>query len=285
MYAQLGTIRFEGLNGFSTLEESFAVNYAQHERINGKPRLEAVGDVLDTISFDMYLHADFVDPEASIEVIRNAMTNREILTLILGSGKVVGNFVIPNFTKSTEFTDPKGNIISATLSIELLESATDDPLASAKKSTLNSSFATSNRNANVRTLLPMKQSEASILTSQVSEMEANAKKVTDNIKQVEINPATAEYNSAKIDLSLDNILSNLNKSQNMLSQAQDFQNLAPNLQTAFNGIYTAVQNMKAVLPITDVSSFQILNRQLSGSIASAKSSSIGITNQAIIRRK
>lgn len=285
MYAQLGTIRFEGLNGFSTLEESFAVNYAQHERINGKPRLEAVGDVLDTISFDMYLHSSFVDPEASIEVIRTAMINREILTLILGSGKVVGNFVIPNFTKSTEFTDPNGNIISATLSIELLESATDDPLASAKKSALNSSFATANRNANVRTLLPAKQSEASFLTSGISEMETNSKKVTDNIKQVEINSATSEYNSAKIDLNLDAILSSLDSSQNLLTQAQDFQNLAPNLQTAFNGVYTAVQNMKAVLPITDVSSFQILNRQLSGSIASAKSSSIGITNQAIIRRK
>lgn len=285
MYAQLGTIRFEGLNGFSTLEESFAVNYAQHERINNKPRLEAVGDVLDTISFDMYLHSTFVDPEASIEVIRTAMINREILTLILGSGKVVGNFVIPSFTKSTEFTDPNGNIISATLSIELLESATDDPLASAKNSALNSSFATSNRNANVRTVLPAKKSDASLITSSISEMEVSDTNVNENVKQVEINPATTQYNSNKIDLNLDSILSSLNTSQNLLADAQDFQDLAPNLQTAFNGIYTAVQNMKAVLPITDISSFQILNRQLSGSIVSAKSSAIGITNQAIIRRK
>jgi Phage P2 GpU len=74
MYAQLGNIIFEGLKGFTSFEESYAVNYAQHERIKGKPRLEPVGDNLDTISFEMYLHADFTDPDEAIETLRTAMT-------------------------------------------------------------------------------------------------------------------------------------------------------------------------------------------------------------------
>jgi len=113
MYAQLGNIRFEGLKGFSTFSHTVGVTYAQHARINGKSRLEATGDELDAISFEMMLHANFTDPEADIDVINTATVNREILKLILGNGKVVGDFVITSFEKVTEFTDPLGNIISS----------------------------------------------------------------------------------------------------------------------------------------------------------------------------
>jgi len=110
MYAQLGNIRFEGLKGFSNFSHERGVNYAQHELINGKPRLQAVGDNLDSISFGMYLHSQFTNPEADIETLRLSMQNREVLPLILGNGRVLGFFVIPNFSQVNSFTSETGKI-------------------------------------------------------------------------------------------------------------------------------------------------------------------------------
>jgi phage protein U len=143
MYAQLGNIRFEGLKGFSNFSHERGVNYAQHELINGKPRLQAVGDNLDSISFGMYLHSEFTNPEADIDSLRTAMQNREILPLILGNGRVLGFFVIPNFSQVNSFTDPLGNLIEVTLSVDLLESFSDNPLREAELQAINQAFATS----------------------------------------------------------------------------------------------------------------------------------------------
>jgi len=113
MYAQLGNIKFESAKGFTSLEETFGMNYAQHDRIKGKPRLEAVGANLDTVNFSMYLHSQFTTPEDDIEQMRVNMVNNEILPLVLGNGKVVGSFVITNFSVTTMFTDPVGNLIES----------------------------------------------------------------------------------------------------------------------------------------------------------------------------
>jgi len=285
MYAQLGNIRFEGLKGFSSLEESFGVNYVEHERINGKPRLQAVGDVLDTITFDMFLHADFTDPEADIEAIRLNMVNREVLPLVLGNGKVVGNFVIPSFTKSTQFTDPNGNIISATISVELLESYSDDPLRDSKKAAKNSAFATTARNNNVRTVLPPKLSDGTEVTARVSEIGYQAAIVNNYTAAAESNPNTYEYYSGKITQSLDAMEGSITAAQNRLQDAQDLQQLAESLPVALQQVYSNIQNMRGALPISDIQDFKSINNSLLNSTFTAKAANTRLAEQSIIRRK
>jgi len=285
MYAQLGNIRFEGLKGFSSLEESFGVNYVEHERINGKPRLQAVGSVLDKITFDMFLHADFTNPEADIEAIRLNMDNREVLPLVLGNGKVVGNFVIPSFTKSTQFTDPNGNIISATLSVELLESFTDDPLRDSKKAAKSAAFATTARNNNVRTVLPPKLSAGTEVTTRVTEIGYQATIVNNYTAAAEANPNTYEYYSGKITQSLDDMEGNISVVQERLQSAQDLQQLAESLPVALQQVYSNIQNMRGALPISDIQSFKNINNSLLNSTFTAKSANTRLAEQAIIRRK
>lgn len=285
MYAQLGNIRFEGLKGFSSFEESFGVNYAQHERIKGKPRLEAVGLILDTISFDMYLHSQFSDIESDIEEIRTAMLARQVLPLILGTGKIIGTFVIPSFTKSTSFADKSGNLIEATLSVELLECFSENLFLESRRQAINSAFATSNRNSNLRSVLPAKLSPGSVVTHELQLTELSGKLVTNYVAAAEANVSTLDYYSNRIDKTLDTINSSIGKIQSSLSDAQDLQDLALSLPTALQEINTRIQNMKAVLPISDIENFKTLNRQLQGSILSAKTANVGISNQSIIRRK
>lgn len=284
MYAQLGNIRFEGLKGFSSFSHERGVNYAQHERINGKPRLQAIGDNLDSISFDMYLHSEFTNPEADIETLRTAMNERQVLPLILGNGNVLGFFVIPNFSQNNSFTDPLGNLIEVTLNIELLESFSDDPLREAELQSINQAFATSVRNSNVRTVLPPKISEGMTLTAEVSKIKTSATLTGIYTEKINKNPSQSEYWSAKINKSLTDIEGNISDIESILSNASELQNLAQNMPVALNDVYVRVQNMKAVLPVTDINSFKTLNQQLSGSIISLNSSNLDISNNSIIRR-
>jgi phage protein U len=284
MYAQLGNIRFEGLKGFSAFSHDRGVNYAQHELINGKPRLQAVGDNLDNISFSMYLHSEFTNPEADIENLRLAMQNREILPLLLGNGRVLGFFVIPNFSQVNSFTDPKGNLIEVTLSVELLESFSDDPLRQSELQAIQNSFATSQRNSNVRSVLPPKLSEGMGMTAEISKIQTSATVTGIYTAKIEAIPSRSEYWSGKINKSLTDIEGRLTTVQSILSDASNLQDLAQDMPVALNDVYVRVQNMKAVLPVSDVNSFKILNQQLSGSIVNLNSTNLGISNNSIIRR-
>lgn len=284
MYAQLGNIRFEGLKGFSAFSHDRGVNYAQHELINGKPRLQAVGDNLDNISFSMYLHSEFTNPEADIENLRLAMQNREILPLLLGNGRVLGFFVIPNFSQVNSFTDPKGNLIEVTLSVELLESFSDDPLRQSELQAIQNSFATSQRNSNVRSVLPPKLSEGMGMTAEISKIQTSATVTGIYTAKIEAIPSRSEYWSGKINKSLTDIEGRLTTVQSILSDASNLQDLAQDMPAALNDVYVRVQNMKAVLPVSDVNSFKILNQQLSGSIINLNSTNLGISNNSIIRR-
>jgi phage protein U len=284
MYAQLGTIRFEGLKGFASLEQTFGVNYAQHDRINNKPRLEAVGDNLDAITFDMYLHSTFTDPEADIEQLRTAMRNREVLRLVLGNGRVLGNFVIPSFTISTSFTDGKGNIIEATISVELLEAFSESPLQDAQRQAIATAFATSARSSNVRSVLPLKVSPAMAVTANVGQIQADGKIINQYAAAATANANTYEYYTGKVDSALDRILNASQAVSAQINSAVNLYNLATSLPTALDDINTRIQNIKATFPITDIGSFLTLNAQLQNSIYAAKAASIGINNQSIIRR-
>ena len=284
MYAQLGNIRFEGLKGFSSFSHERGVNYAQHELINGKPRLQAVGDNLDTISFGMYLHSEFTNLEADIETLRLAMQNREVLPLLLGNGRILGFFVIPNFSQINSFTDPLGNLIEVTLSVELLESFSDDPLRESELQAINQAFATSQRNSNVRSVLPAKLSQGMTMTAEISNIQTATTLTGIYTAKIEAVPTRSEYWSGKISKSLTDIEGSLTNVQSILSEASNLQDMAQDVPTAINDVYVRVQNMKAVLPITDVNEFKTLNQQLNGSVGVLNSANLDVSNNSIIRR-
>jgi len=284
MYAQLGNIRFEGLKGFSNFSHERGVNYAQHELINGKPRLQAVGDNLDSISFGMYLHSEFTNPEADIEALRLAMQNREILPLILGNGRVLGFFVIPNFSQINSFTDPLGNLIEVTLSVELLESFSDDPLRESELQAINQAFATSQRNSNVRSVLPAKLSQGMTMTAEISNIQTSTTLTGIYTAKITAVPSRSEYWSEKIEKSLNDIEGSLTNVQSILSDASELQEMAQDMPAAINDVYVRVQNMKAVLPVSDMNEFKTLNQQLNGSVLVLNSANLDVSSNSIIRR-
>jgi phage protein U len=285
MYAQLGNIRFEGQRGFNSLEETFGVEYVQHARIKNKPRLERTGETLDTVSFEMRLHSQFTDPEADIEALRVAMKNGEILPFILGNGKFVGHFVIPSFTKSTEFTDADGNLISVTLSVELLEVFSSDPLRQALDQLKKNAFATENKNSNVRAILPPVASPATALATEVAKIETSEIRLNQHAAAIEGNSSTSGYYSGKINDTLGTMENSITKIQGILSESTDLSNGAQKLPDSLQGVYTAIQNIKATLPVTNITELKSLLNNMKQAVISTQLANTDNSNQSIIRRK
>ena len=232
----------------------------------------------------MYLHSQFTNPEADIETLRLSMRNREVLPLILGNGRVLGFFVIPNFSQVNSFTDPLGNLIETTLNIELLESFTDDPLRESELQAISQAFATSVRNSNVRSVLPAKLSKGMTMNTEISNIQTSTTLTGVYTAKIEAIPSRSECWSRKINKSLIDIENRLTNVQSILSDASELQAMAENMPSAINDVYVRVQNMKAVLPITDVNEFKILNQQLNRSVLVLNSSNLEISNNSIIRR-
>lgn len=284
MYAQLGNIRFEGQKGFSSFSHERGVNFVQHERINGKPRLQHVGDNLDTISFEMYLHSEFTNPEEDIESLELAMDNKEVLTLLLGNGKVVGDFVIPTISQVNSFTDPVGNLISVTLSISLLEVFNDDRLKDSEKKAKNQAFATQTRSANVRTVLTPRPSKGMGLTQDISKINVNSDQINRHIVTIEENPAQSVTFKERILEGLDVIEEYITKIETVLSSAPELAELVPFLPDALVNVYGRVQDLKAILDLGDITEIKSLGINLKKAASIAKDANIGISNNSILRR-
>lgn len=121
MWAVLGDIEFELRNQPSRQDDRVTADYAQHALIQGKPRTEWVGDGLDEITLELTLHAFLVDPEAQIRRLKTALRAHEPLPYVLGSGDYRGVYLLTEVGTTTRRTDAQGRLISATVTVSLLE--------------------------------------------------------------------------------------------------------------------------------------------------------------------
>lgn len=92
-WATLGEIEFEVLNTPQSMSFSRGWNFAEHSRIDGKPRLQQVGGILNKIGLSIRLHRAFSNPQERIDELINLSDEQKPLTFILGDVSQ-GDFVI-----------------------------------------------------------------------------------------------------------------------------------------------------------------------------------------------
>lgn len=121
-YAVLGDLQFELLAYFSGLEGRFGTDYSEHPRIEGKPRLQWIGDKLDEWSIKLKFHNGYCDPEAELDRLHKAMSAHAALPFVLANGDYKGKFVITEISVTSEQTDRQGQLtaLEATVSIKEL---------------------------------------------------------------------------------------------------------------------------------------------------------------------
>lgn len=146
MYAQLGSIQFttlKGFTGFTTTEET---NIVEHALIEGKPKLQRLGTNLDTIELTMLFDVAFCIPQSEIDALNNSREAGEILPLVMGNGRFVGNFVIKSVNSTVLHSADDGTVLQAEVNASLLEHANANQTVMAAASAIAQAFANANNN-------------------------------------------------------------------------------------------------------------------------------------------
>lgn len=125
MYAMLGDVRFEVLNSFTSLEAEHAATFAKHDVLQGRPRLQAIGNELTTLRFTLKLHWRLGNPDTAYNGLLAAKESQQAQALVYGSGRFVGWFVIDRLTERTLMQDGQGRTAARELDVELTEFAGD----------------------------------------------------------------------------------------------------------------------------------------------------------------
>ena len=120
-FALLGEVQFELITYFDGLEGKFGADYAEHARIEGKPRLQWIGDKLDEWSLNLKFHQAYCDPETELTKLRDAMDTHIPLPFVLATGDYKGEFVITDITATSEQTDTQGVLVAVDAALTLRE--------------------------------------------------------------------------------------------------------------------------------------------------------------------
>lgn len=132
-FATLGNIVFKVLSGPVALDTSSLVEFAEHKLIEGKPRLQFMGEGLDTISIQIEFHSQFCKPENELSKLRAAKTRHQALALVYGNGRYKGRYVITDLNESLRQTSQRGDIISLEVRLTLKEWVDIKPLETKKQ--------------------------------------------------------------------------------------------------------------------------------------------------------
>lgn len=129
MYATLGTLEFDVVNAWTSWSSEQGVDYSEHPLFGRKPRLQRVGDKLDTLKLSIRLHAKYADPEAALARIRQVMTAGQPLRLVMGNGQQEGGrWLIETLSEEQRKTAIDGTRLCIELTLSLKEYVQPAPL-------------------------------------------------------------------------------------------------------------------------------------------------------------
>lgn len=121
MFAQFGYIKFDLITYFSGIDEAKSYNFAEHQRIENKPKLQYTGESLQEYNVKLNFHASFCNPDVEIKKLK-ALANLTIpQPFVLGNGEYLGIFLITELSSQTEQSDKKGNLLSIQTQMKLKE--------------------------------------------------------------------------------------------------------------------------------------------------------------------
>lgn len=121
MFAQLGSVRFELLNSFTHLSETHHSHFAKHDVLKGRPRLQAMGNDLMGLRFSIRLHWKLGNVDEAYQGLIAAKEAQQAVSLVYGSGRFVGWFVIERLSVRTTMMDGKGRTAARELDVGLAE--------------------------------------------------------------------------------------------------------------------------------------------------------------------
>lgn len=106
---------------FSGFQRQRKARFARHDVINSKPLIEYTGDDLDTITLDMRFDVFLgIDPRSELDLLGAIKESGEAYPLVIG-GTVLADYVITDMSEDWRRIDGRGNVIVASVNVQLLE--------------------------------------------------------------------------------------------------------------------------------------------------------------------
>ena len=125
------------------LDSRHSANYAEHALLDGKPRLQWLGDSLDELTLKLLFHRQFCDPKLEVLVLKQALARHAAQPLVLGNGDHLGWFVITDLSIASQQTADDGTLLACEVDLTLKEhvlppvikeqAATQPPVAAVDK--------------------------------------------------------------------------------------------------------------------------------------------------------
>lgn len=282
MFAQLGDIIFEGLKGFDSLSVSVSSSIAQHQLIGGKPKLQGTGSEAQAISLSISLNAAFCTPENEIAALEKARSEYQVLPLIDGTGRVYGDYVIQSLEYDISKTDTSGAIVSASVTIELIESYDEEKAKARALAARNAAFAVSSMNP-IQATTVSAGTDATQLMGSLQSAKAEASAIDKSINTAQA-AGGIERIYAETKQRVDNVVKHAQDIQQRLLSAQRLYNLAEGMYDQAGNVITNCTSMYNAISSGSLLGLVNANNIFQSSIVSLDNTSVPIIT-AIATRK
>lgn len=284
MFAQLGNIIFEGVKGFESLEKRRATNYAEHARIEGRPTLQRIGSDLQNIAITIYLHASFCNPQKEIDALDDARENAEIMPLIMGNGKVVGDFVLVSISETVTMSGPLGELVEGTLDLNLLEHYDPNKPIKEQSDAVASGFAMEGNTPLPVEEIQLAQTPAAIISGQVTEATIMASTVNTDLATAANNPTEAPRLMDTITETLGNMNELIIDMQQKIDDATTLGAVLSGLDATLPGVLTGIGTLLNYTAVGDVTGAADANLAFQLSVETMFSAADLLNTNVILRR-
>lgn len=116
----LGPLRFPNIAVVAISDED-GWDYAAHSVIENVERRQFVAKRGKPITLSLKLHAEWMDPQETLDELRELADAHEVLTLQSISGRLLGQFVIEGISSKPLFILPDGFIVSMSVDVKLVD--------------------------------------------------------------------------------------------------------------------------------------------------------------------
>jgi len=173
MFAQLGTIQFDGLHSFVTYSTEEELVIAEFALIGRKPKLMAGGVGLMSLNLTLFLHVEFTPGSIADEVakLQSSLENFEILPLLWGNGETGGEWIIREMDVEYTNLDAVGNIYEAKVTLNLIESVQENKEQQERQNAASNAFAAGNKKPATKSKRKKPQSCQKQISALIQEIE------------------------------------------------------------------------------------------------------------------
>jgi hypothetical protein len=276
MYAQIGDIVLSNQYGFSGFSDEYGVAIVEQPLIDNKPRLQRTGTNLIKLNFSIVLHKTFVNIEDEVNKFQSLVVNTTPVEITLGTGVLLGNFILTNLKRTIDKTLSDGTVFECTIEIQATEYPYDIVSNSGTALTENSPVSVAS--------VPVKMSLAGQIGTDVRDSQTLSKGVSNDLRSAQLQPEKRAAKMKQTILKIQQIDKKLVNVYTLTSNVLRLANEANSLKSRITKARGDLARLKSFCQINDVESAMSANNDFQSNMQNVGGLTAPFTKSYILRR-